>query len=964
MDELRETALDLVRCEQEPIHTPGAIQSASVLLIFDPETETLLAASDNLDPVFGAPAQELIGAPPERFFSDRDAADLRAVLRGARPMINARYFALRHGSDHWVALFRTEGLVGAEINTYEGAEHDSVAFGLGVGEALTEISAVADQIGTASEAEIRTLAGIVTRRFRELSGYDRVMIYRFDTDWNGEVVGESFADHVAHSFMGLSFPSSDIPKQARALFKRNRVRPVVDVAAASVPLVPPLHPRTGLPFDLSDCSIRAVSPVHLEYLANMGVGASLTLALIVRGALWGLLACHHGSGPYRLTPGRSSACRLFAESVSTTLARLVERSEAETIERVRARLREIRAGLLQGASRLGFGEFLAAQAQDMLTLMNCDGMIFRLNGKDYAFGRIPPPLLLATLRERLQAHRTATGRDGFSTHFAAGLWPDLGAALSAEAAGALLYQPRGCDYDLLLLRGARQTELTWGGDPYKRVTPDVAGERLHPRRSFKLWSETVRDRALPWEPEAAIAARELATGLNEIDWLFEWHESEAELAAARAETEYNALHDALTDLPNRRYLQRRLEETERTGIGRPSALMHIDLDGFKNVNDTLGHSAGDQLLVEVAKRIKRTLRSGDFPARIGGDEFLILAAPATHPWELDAIGDRLIHAVSRPIPLEGAEAEVSASIGIALNTGAVDADELFYQADLALYESKRNGRGRVTLFSEEMRKRQEEKQRLGEDIKEGIRSGRFEIWYQPQFAATGFGLSGVEALLRWNHPLHGIMAPAQFLDMAEDLDLVATLDSIGMGAALADLETLERGGCSIPKLSLNVSARRLEDPAFLEAVRALGARRNQISFELLESIYLDELGTGMEANLQGLREMGIRIEVDDFGTGRTSIISLVSLRPDRLKIDRQLVEPVVRSEPARRLVSSIVEIGQSLGIGITAEGVETAEHAEVLRDLGCTVLQGFFFARPMPLAELQAFLRQHEAKRA
>ena len=963
MKDLRESALDLVRCEQEPIHTPGAIQSASVLLLFDPATSQLAAASNNLPQLFGAEAADLLEAPFERFFSPQAAATLRAICADERHL-NAQYLELHDGREHWVSLLRTDGLLGAEINTYEGAEQDSLSFGLGVGEALTEISTVADQLQQPTEAGMRRLAATVTRRFRELSGYDRVMIYRFDCDWNGEVIGESIAEHVGHSYMGLSFPSSDIPRQARRLFKRNRVRPVVDVQSASVPLVPPVHPKTGQPFDLSDCSIRAVSPVHLEYLANMGVGASLTMALVVRGQLWGLLACHHNTAPYRLTPGRASACRLFAESVSSTLSRIVERTETETIERVRDKLRSVRNALLLAPKQEGFGLFLAQQTQTLLEMMACDGMVYRLNGKDYPFGRIPAPEVLADLRDRMAAHRSATGHDIFSTHYTAGLWPDLAPHLTAEAAGALLFQPRGCAFELLLLRGARQTELTWGGDPYKRVTPEAEGERLHPRNSFALWTETVRDRSLPWAREAAMATRELAMGLNEIDWLFEWHESEEELAAARAENEHNALHDALTDLPNRRYLQRRLEEAERSGAARPSALIHIDLDGFKQVNDTLGHSAGDALLVEVARRIKRALRSGDFPARIGGDEFLILAAAETHPWELDAIGDRLVQALSRPMTLETGECQVGASIGIALNGAEVKADELFYQADLALYESKRNGRGRVTLFSDALHQRQEEKHRLGEDIREGIRSGRFKIWYQPQFDSTTFALCGIEALLRWNHPLRGIMSPGEFLDMAEDLDLVATLDHIGMEAALDDLAMLRAAGCDVPKLSLNISARRLEDPTFLDAVRALGDRRKIISFELLESIYLDEVDPGMEANLRGLRDMGIRIEVDDFGTGRTSIVSLVSLRPDRLKIDRQLIEPVVRSELARKLVASIVEIGASLGIGITAEGVETKEHADILRGLGCTVLQGFYFAHPMPAADLRSFIQNNEARRA
>ncbi|ARE39246.1 diguanylate cyclase/phosphodiesterase (GGDEF & EAL domains) with PAS/PAC sensor(s) [Rhodovulum sp. P5] len=961
MDDLRESALDLVQCEQEPIHIPGAIQASSVLLLFDMQSGKLAAASDNLEDLFGASVHDLIGAEMERFFCERDAVALRTGPE--RPDAwTSRYLELRDGIEKWVTLFETDGLLGAEINTYESSDHDCVDFGLDVGKALGEIHRYTDRLGHATEENIREIAEIVTSRFRELSGYDRTMMYRFDTDWNGEVIGESFGERLDHSFLGLTFPSSDIPRQARHLFQRNRVRPVIDVEGEAVSLVPALNPRTGHKIDLSDCTVRGVSPVHIEYLRNMGVRATLTIALIVRDELWGLLTCHHYDGPYRLTPGRASACRLFCEAISAALSRIVERCESETVERVRNHLRQFRNDVLHAPSRSDFAHFLQDQAQTLLNLMNCDGMIFHLNGADNVFGAVPKPSVLSCIRDRLPKQMRLVQRDIFSTHFTAGLWPDLAEDVKAEAAGLLLFQPPEGNFSLLLFRRARQVEMTWAGDPYKRVSPEKEGERLHPRGSFDLWKETAQDRAAPWEREAAVAARELAMGLNEIDWLFEWQRSEAELAAARAETEYNALHDTLTDLPNRRFLQQRLEEADGGPFSTepPAALIHIDLDGFKEINDTLGHSAGDELLVEVASRLKHLIRRDDFPARIGGDEFVVLVARGTGQDELHAIGQRIVDFMARPFESESGECRFGASVGVALYDPHIAIDELFHRADLALYESKHTGRGRVTFFSDELEQRQRELQLLGGEIRDGIDSGQFQVWYQPQVDAATYQLTGLEALLRWHHPTRGVLSPAHFLQHSEDMGMLAALDRIGMETALADLAWLHARGHDIPKISLNVSARRLQDPDLIETIREMGPERNALSFELLESIYLDEVDPVMEANLQGLRDLGIPIEVDDFGTGRTSIVSLVSLRPDRLKIDRQLVEPVVRSDAARRLIASIVEIGQSLDIGITAEGVETEDHARIMHDLGCTVLQGFHFARPMPKSELATFLDGRE----
>ena len=322
------------------------------------------------------------------------------------------------------------------------------------------------------------------------------------------------------------------------------------------------------------------------------------------------------------------------------------------------------------------------------------------------------------------------------------------------------------------------------------------------------------------------------------------------------------------------------------------------------------------------------------------------------------MAERIQQMLTRQVSLEGKDLQIGLAIGVAVNDlGGAKVDDLMRQAGLALRESKAQGDGAPVFFSREMEERHQRIQRLGEEIAESMAEGRFLAWYQPQFDALTHELAGVEALMRWDHPKLGVLEPDKFIPLAEDLRHIATLEDHCMMQAIRDYRAWAEAGLDVPKISLNLSAQRLADPGLLASLERLDVPGSLLSFELLESIYLDETEEPMEWNLDGLRDMGISFEIDDFGTGRTSIVSLVRLRPDRLKIDRQLVQPIVASEPARRLVSSIVEIGNSLDIGVTAEGVETMEHAEILRDLGCTVLQGFAFGRAMPAEELVGFVR-------
>ena len=429
-----------------------------------------------------------------------------------------------------------------------------------------------------------------------------------------------------------------------------------------------------------------------------------------------------------------------------------------------------------------------------------------------------------------------------------------------------------------------------------------------------------------------------------------------ELEDARALMERNSLHDSLTGLPNRRFLDERLLNGHS---GRKvTALLHIDLDRFKQINDTLGHAAGDTMLIHAASVLTSSTRGEDFIARIGGDEFVIAITSDPSEEQLSALANRIIVKMRQPVAYENHQCRFGVSIGIAM----ADADEqdcgkrLLIDADIALYRAKSNGRNRFEFFTAGLKAEIFRNKRVADDILNGLERKEFLPYFQPQFDAKTLDIVGVEALARWDHPSEGILAPDEFLKTAGELNVVPLIDRSILEQTLWQSTRWTAAGFSIPKMSVNVSAGRLYDADLMGSLDGIKIESGTLSFELLESIFLDDKNETIVANIERLRELGIEIEIDDFGTGFASIVSLIQIRPDRLKIDRQLVMPIVNCESQRRLVSSIIEIGQSLGIKVIAEGVETMEHAAILRDLGCDTLQGYALARPMSSDQLMEFV--------
>jgi diguanylate cyclase (GGDEF)-like protein len=430
---------------------------------------------------------------------------------------------------------------------------------------------------------------------------------------------------------------------------------------------------------------------------------------------------------------------------------------------------------------------------------------------------------------------------------------------------------------------------------------------------------------------------------------------------ANSQIEHQAMHDPLTGLPNRRYLKQVLKDfSENRGGHKGIAILHIDLDKFKQINDTRGHAAGDYVLTHAAAILKSLIRKDDFVARIGGDEFVIVAPMDGGPKSLTSLAERITTELARPVLYKKNFCRFGASVGIAYSLAkTIDPSKLLVSADIALYRAKNDGRGRYAFYSHEIQKQIVEAQDLAEGILTGLDRNEFFPIYQPQFDATSYDVVGVEAMVRWNHPQKGVLEPEHFLKIAENIKVINDIDGFILDRTLRDIACLNESGTIVPKLSVNTSFRRLSDPALLKSVTSLKVPKGFLAFELIESAFLDDKDPESFANktVKRLRERGIGIEVDDFGTGNASIVSLLRIQPSRIKIAKELVTPIDRSRKQRRLLRSIIEMGKALNIGVTAEGVETMEHAKILADLGCDILQGFAFAVPMTAPELFHFLK-------
>ena len=428
-------------------------------------------------------------------------------------------------------------------------------------------------------------------------------------------------------------------------------------------------------------------------------------------------------------------------------------------------------------------------------------------------------------------------------------------------------------------------------------------------------------------------------------------------------------HDVLTDLANRRALVDMLHQPD--GFGRPRAgyAIHcINLDRFKGVNDTLGYGMGDRVLCEVAKRLRGIVRENDLPARLGSDEFAVVQGDGDTADKVTALAARLIAQLSKPYDIDGVEMTIGASVGIAFASEIdADAERLLRNADLALLHAKQAGGGTWRLFAAEMDAAAQSRRKLEHDLRLALPRGEFEIYYQPLVAVLQRKVTSFEALLRWRHPTAGMIAPDQFIPLAEELGLIVPIGEWVLRTACAEAASWETPVSVAVNLSPIQFGHRTETGGVAEqveaALRDTGLAASRLELEITESVLLQESESTATA-LHRLRALGVRISLDDFGTGYSSLRYLRSFPFDKIKIDKSFVRGLGESDEADAIVRAITGLGSSLGISTTAEGVETLQQLEQLIADGCTEVQGYFFSPPRPAAEVPRLLAEAAMRRA
>jgi diguanylate cyclase (GGDEF)-like protein len=469
--------------------------------------------------------------------------------------------------------------------------------------------------------------------------------------------------------------------------------------------------------------------------------------------------------------------------------------------------------------------------------------------------------------------------------------------------------------------------------------------------------DALRKRAQGW----LVATLALALVFGALTWRHlstSLARSRKVLIGAQERIQRLATSDALTGLPNRAALHdgmhRAMARARRDGSR--LALLMIDLDSFKPINDRHGHQAGDLVLRHAAERMAHQLRDCEMLARYGGDEFVALIDENGDPSAAWRVAERLIESVSRPIELPTLTVQIGASIGIArFPEDAVDADELLRRADLALYRAKSEGRRRACHFDAALDNAQAEREEMEQRLRMAIDNGQIVPHYQPVIDLTDRRVRSVELLSRWQDPEHGLVPPSQFIPLAEGCGLIGPLTLAVLRQACADMAQMPPTW----RVAINVAPEQIQDPGLvdqlLDVLRANATDPRRIEIELTETALVADIRAARRT-IEALKRAGITVALDDFGTGYSSLSTLSQLSFDKIKIDRSFVATLHERSESVKIVQSIIGLGASLGVQVVAEGVETERDARTLGGLGCGAAQGFLFARPLPLAEL---LRRH-----
>ena len=538
--------------------------------------------------------------------------------------------------------------------------------------------------------------------------------------------------------------------------------------------------------------------------------------------------------------------------------------------------------------------------------------------------------------------------------------PETGRFLDVNEAGCRMF-----GFENHELIGLDIEALSSGVHPFtqQEAVKQLAGAASGEPQTLE-WQCKTKDGRLFWS-EISIRGGEFADGPVVVSIVRDISERKR----LNEEMKFIAQHDVLTGLANRLLFARELNNAidDAKATSGKLALLYLDVDHFKDVNDTLGHPIGDELLRCVAARLLSGVRPTNVVARFGGDEFAILAPGIQEPFEVAALAERLLKLLGEPYSINGNEVHVGASIGIAVGgSGSFGAEVIFSQADIALYNAKAAGRHRYCFFTHAMDDEVRSRVKVLGELHAAISGDQLFNVYQPQFDAGGAGITGVEALVRWRHPERGIVLPDEFIGVAENNGLIEGLTGRVLSDACRQMRNWLDAGIASEVMAVNVSSVLFNTPGQLEQTvyRTLadtGLPAHLLELEITENTLMNRSGD-LEAVLGRLRANGVRIAIDDFGTGYSSLSRLRYLSVDRIKIAKQFIDELATRPKDAAVVKAIITLGRALGIGVIAEGVETCTQASLLKNWGCPDIQGFHFSAPIPAEEMSLLLARQQGR--
>jgi two-component system, chemotaxis family, sensor kinase Cph1 len=902
-------------CKTADLGLGDRLQSIGGLVAIDKRTQLICACSENIEEFIGARPEALLGNSWQVAFSADQLGSLFApadTTAQELPLIQKAQFG------HKAMLVATHSVGNITVAELEPCQPEPHQF------------TFADRVGflqrLAATDSAETAARLLMESIAATTGHDRVMLYKFLPDWHGEVITECLKPGVG-GYLGLRFPAADLPANARRLYLVNWQRVIADVRADTVEL---LRVPGCTPINLSFSQFRAVHPVHIQYLKNIGVEASFSVSIIVAGKLWGLVACHHLTAK---APSLNQ--RQLCEEMARTAGLHMTDMENFRVEQSRAAFREQLAAIL-GALRTQTADrrALVLQLGPIGKVFGAQGMLARLDNLEFHSGNVPDEISLRALRNSLQTNDRSSVTALQSINPILGQYP----ALIRFASGSLYIPLAGEDY-LLLLRPEQVESVRWAGRPQSEtgVAEEIA--QLTPRASFQAWTQTVKGTADPWQEAEFEAAGNLRALLIEF--------------AEKQQLEEMALQDPLTGLANRAMFEKALQEAIRQSIkdNMLTAVLMLDLDRFKAVNDTMGHAAGDALLIEVAGRLKGLMRARDTVARLGGDEFGIVACDIKQVEDASRTAERIIREIHRPFQIQDRSVEIGVSIGVSLcPQHAIEHDELLAGADLALYQAKGAGRNTFKSFTNEMLSNSDQRESLRQGLIDAMHDGALSLVYQPILNSRTKTLHSFESFARWQHPLKGSLTALDFLPLLEQCQLLPQFAEWGIRQVLQQGKLWMRMALPLVPVSVNLAARQFIGLDLVGLCSAF-SRELEVGLEWLR-FDIDETAlqgdfVRIKAKITALSQLGVLVNIDHFGQGLVPLNKLSDVKINQLKISGRYFEWSKDKTRNDALIAIVHEIGRVLQVSIVACQIESEVMETRAIAAGIEYLQGYRMSREL-----------------